>query len=173
MKMIFKYPKLSGFVLAVIIAYVMFSNPNVSKFIANLGELGYLGAFIAGIFYTFGFSSPFSAGFFIDLNPSNVVLAGILGGLGAFSGDMFIFRFAKKYFREEFEMLGKNKIIKSIGKRMSNFVLYIFAAILIASPLPDEAGITMLAGISKIKFYLIASMSIIFNTLGIFILLNI
>ncbi|MEM2956544.1 MAG: hypothetical protein QW041_03160 [Candidatus Pacearchaeota archaeon] len=171
--MIFKYPKLSGFVLAVIIAYVMFSNPNVSKFIANLGELGYLGAFIAGIFYTFGFSSPFSAGFFIDLNPSNVVLAGILGGLGAFSGDMFIFRFAKKYFREEFEMLGKNKIIKSIGKRMSNFVLYIFAAILIASPLPDEAGITMLAGISKIKFYLIASMSIIFNTLGIFILLNI
>jgi len=56
---------------------------------------------------------------------------------------------------------------------LNSFFLYIIAAILIASPLPDEAGITILAGLTKIKAYAVAIISIILNTIGILILLSI
>lgn len=174
-----KYPKISAFIIAVILAYVIFSNPSIAGFISGLNSFGYIGAFIAGMFYTFGFTSPFSAGFFIDLNPQNIFLAGILGGLGALLGDLAIFEFVKKYFSDEFRKLGKEKVVVSIGKifdlldkKLRTYVLYLIAVILIASPLPDEAGITILAGLTKIKEYEIAIISIIFNTIGILILLN-
>jgi len=177
----FKYPKITGFIIAVILAYIIFSNSTVSSFILHLGKLSYLGTFIAGIFYTFGFTSPFSAGFFIDLNPLNIWLSGIFGGIGALIGDMLIFKFAKKSFKDEFKRIRNEKIIKKTGKIMEKifgenvqgFILYLFAAILIASPLPDEAGLTILAGLTKIKVSAIAVISIIFNTIGILILLSI
>jgi uncharacterized membrane protein YdjX (TVP38/TMEM64 family) len=168
-----KYPKLIGFVLSIILAYIIFSNAYVSSVIHNLGKLGYAGSFIAGMFYTFGFTSPLSSGFFIDLNPTSIFLAGILGGLGALIGDMFIFSFARKYFKDEFKYLGKEKIFKKIRFKLNCFVIYMIAAILIASPLPDEAGITLLAGFTKIRVKTIAIVSIIFNTIGILILLSI
>jgi len=168
----FKYPRLAGFIAAIIAAYFIFSNPSVSSFISRLGELKYLGTFIAGIFYTFGFTSPFSAGFFIDLNPSNIWIAGIIGGFGALVGDMLIFEFARKTFRAEFERLKKTKIIKKINSHLDHIILYILAAILIASPLPDEAGITIIAGLTKIKTLAIVAISIALNTIGILILLS-
>jgi len=179
--MIFKYPKLAGFITAIIFAYIIFSNPSVSGFISSLNSAGYFGAFIAGIFYTFGFTSPFSAGFFIDLNPSSILLAGILGGIGALISDMFIFYIVKGFFKKEFILLGKEKpmkwagklLEKLLGKRLGSYTDYLLAAILIASPLPDEAGITLLAGLTKIKASAMAAISIIFNTIGIIILLSI
>jgi len=167
-----KYPKLLGFVIAVILAYILFSNPPVISFVSHIGEFGYLGTVIAGMFYTFGFTSPFPTGFFIDLNPSNIWIAGILGGIGAFAGDMFIFKFARFSFKDEFEKLRKEKLIRVIGGELNSPVLYLIAAILIASPLPDEAGITILAGMTKLKAYEIAIISIVFNTFGILILLS-
>lgn len=177
----FKYPKLTGFIVAIIMAYAVFSNPLISEFISNLGKLSHLGSFIAGLFYMLGFTSPFSTGFFIDLNLSNIWLPGILGGIGALIGDMIIFNFVKASFKNEFERLRGEKIIKSagkimekiFGKNMQKYILYLFAAILIASPLPDEAGLTILAGLTKIKASAIAVISIIFNTIGILILLSI
>jgi uncharacterized membrane protein YdjX (TVP38/TMEM64 family) len=168
-----RYPKLFSFFIAVVLAYIIFSNPSVSSFISNLGELGYIGSFIAGCFYTFGFTSPFSAGFFIDLNPSNIILTGILGGIGAFVGDMVIFSFAKEYFRDEFKKLRKENVIKKLGNKINSFFLYIIAVILIASPLPDEAGLTILAGIKELKPFAIGAISIVCNTIGILILLSV
>jgi len=172
-KMQLKYPKLAGFVLAIILSYVLFSNPSVNQFIQGLGELKIIGAFIAGMFYTFGFSSPFSAGFFIDLNPQSILLTGIAGGIGALIGDIIIFRFAKTYFKAEFKKLKSEKLIKSAGFVLNSFFLYIIAAILIASPLPDEAGITIIAGLTKMKEYSLAIISITLNTIGILILISI
>lgn len=176
----FKYPRLLGVLIAIIFAYIVFSNATVKNFVSGLNSFGYLGSFIAGMFYTFGFISPFSAGFFIDLNPSSIWLAGILGGIGALLGDMFIFEMVREFFMDEFKSLGKEKSIrwinlalrKILGKGAHTFLLCVLAVGFIASPLPDEAGVTILAGFTKIHEYTIAIISVISNTMGVLILLS-
>ena len=175
----FKYPKIMLFVIAIILAYIIFRNPFIKDFISNLGTLSYIGIFIAGMFFAFGFTAPFSVGFFISLNPSNIWIAGIIGGLGALMSDLIIFSTIKVSFEDEFKRLRNSKtfvritklIERSIKEKIRIYLMYAFAGILIASPLPDEAGVTMLAGLTKISAKSLAPISFILNTLGILILL--
>jgi len=177
----FRYPKLAAFVLCIILAYIVFRNPDVSGFISHLGGFGYLGIFIAGIFFTFGFSTPFSVGFFLTASPENIFLAAILGGLGALLGDLFIFKFVRMNFMDEFKRLEKTKLIREadylithyLRHKIKVYLLYLFAGVIIASPLPDEAGILILAGLSHIKARVLGLISFIFNTLGILVMLMI
>jgi len=176
-----KYPKLISLVIVVILAYVLFKYTDIGKFISNLSKFNYGGVFIAGMLYTFGFTSPFSAGFFLMFKPGNIFLVGLIGGVGAMISDLLIFRFVKISFAEEFRKLKKEKALRKIGKIMKilinkkirKLLLYLFAGILIASPLPDEAGITILAGLSQIKQKIIVGVSFILNTIGIILLLMI
>jgi len=46
-------------VLAIILAYILFRNPFIQSYISHLGALSYLGIFIAGILFAFGFTAPF------------------------------------------------------------------------------------------------------------------
>jgi len=175
----FRYPKIFLLVLCIIAAYFIFSNPLVQSYIAHLNQLGYFGVFIAGMFFTFGFTTPFSTGFFIVLNPDNILLAGLLGGLGALLGDLFIFNFVRMSFMDEFERLKKEKLSVKIGQfidtnlsqKIKLYLMYAFAGFIIASPLPDEAGIIFLAGMTNISQKVLIPISFIFNTLGILVLL--
>jgi len=175
----FKYPKIFGLIIAIIFAYLIFSNAFVKDSISGLDDWGYLNAFIAGVFFAFGFTSPLSAGLFITLNPENIWLVGVIGGLGAMLGDLFILQFIRFSFMDEFKKLKKEKISKEIeksisktlGNKMKIYLMYAFAGILIASPLPDEAGVIMLAGLTKIKPYILSVISFALNTIGILVLL--
>jgi hypothetical protein len=174
-----KYPKLTAFVFVIIAAYLLFKNPVISGFVSHLNSFSNFGSFIAGFFYSFGFTSPLSAGFFLTLKTESIIFTGIIGGIGAMLADLFIFKFVKISFKDEFEKLKKEKIFKKIGaftrkrfkKSVRAVVSYIFAGILISSPLPDEAGITILAGFSRLKEKAIMIMGFILNTIGIIILL--
>jgi len=177
----FKYPKLMVLAICIILAYLLFRKPEISNIMNHLGILGYFGTFIAGLLFAFGFSAPFAAGFFITLNPGNLWIAGILGGLGALVADMLIFKFIRFSFEKEFTKLKQSYISRkikhlveiSLGKRIGLYLMYVFAGFLIASPLPDEAGIIMFAGLTKVKQSVLAIISFILNTLGIIILLSI
>ena len=175
-----RYPKLIWLIAAIAMSYAIFSNPSIQDYITSLNSLSYLGIFIAGTAFTFGFTSPFAAGFFITANPQNIWLAGLIGGLDAMAGDMLIFSFIRFSFMDEFRRLKKtaaakkikNLIEKNIGHKIKIYIMYAFAGIIIASPLPDEVGVTMLAGLSSIKARTLATASYILNTIGIFIILN-
>jgi hypothetical protein len=175
-----KYPKLIVLVIAIISAYLIFSKYDSNGLIVKLGTMGYAIYFIAGIFFAFGFTAPFSAGIFITSNPENIILAGILGGFGALIADLLIFKFIKFSFMDEFDKLRKSKhskkIINTFRKspfaKLESYLMYAFAGILIASPLPDEAGIIILAGLSKIKQKTLAVISFFLNTVGILVLMS-
>ena len=93
--------------------------------------------------------------------------------------DLLIFNVIKISFNDELQRLKKTKIMreikeiikKDLGKRLQHYLLYVFAGILIATPLPDEAGISMLAGLTHIKQKILAPISFILHTLGILIIL--
>lgn len=177
----FKYPKTLSLIIAIILAYAIFKDPQVESFVLNLGNLSYLGVFIGGMLFAFGFTAPFAVGFFITLNPSNILLAGVIGGFGAFIADMLIFKFIRFSFGNEFRRLEKTKSIKSVGRlidrylghKIKLYLLYAFSGIAIASPLPDELGVLLLAGFTKINIKILAMLSFILNTIGILIVLNI
>lgn len=176
----FKYPKLMLLGIMILIAYFIFRNPIISSYLSRLGSLGYLGIFIGGILFAFGFTAPFSVGLFILINPSNIWIAAIIGGLGALISDLLIFKFIKLSFKDEFKRLKNTKTMKSIGLLIQNslgekikvYLLYSLAGLIIASPLPDEIGVIMLAGMTKINFKVLVIISFILNTLGILVILS-
>lgn len=177
----FKYPKLLLLILSFIIIYYLFQNSNISDWISNLERFSYLGSFIAGIFISFGFSAVLGIGFFIALNPQNIILAAILGGFGAMIGDLIIFKSIKFSFMDEFKELEKTKAIHKIEEIVKkkkrvvilHYLLYIFAGLALATPLPDEIGVVMLAGLTTIKPLKLVVISFIVHTAAIFLILSV
>jgi len=80
---------------------------------------------------------------------------------------------------DEFNRLKNTAVIKAAGdelrrdfrKKIKNYILYFFAGIIIASPLPDELGVSMLAGLSEINARVLTMISFAMNSLGIFTML--
>jgi len=179
-KLVFHFPYKKLLILAIltVLAYLIFRNPDVQGFVSSLGKLEYLGVLIAGMFFTFGFTTPFAIGFFIVLNPINPLLIAIIGGFGSLLGDLLIFSLIRFSFIDEFRRLEKTRVIRGIREEMKLhlshrarlYILYALAGFIIASPLPDEAGVIMLAGLTHIKVSRMAIISFIGNGLGILIM---
>lgn len=175
----FHYPKLGWLLAAISVAYFLFRFTAIGSILSHLGNYSYLGVFFGGVLFSYGFSSPFAAGLFLTIRPENIFLAAIIGGFGALLSDLFIFHFIKFSFSEEFESLERTRIAQginatmnhTIGKRIKHYLIYAFAGFLIASPLPDEAGIILFASATKINTKKLAALSFCLNTIGIFVLL--
>jgi hypothetical protein len=176
-----KYPKLILFLICALIAYYLFNNPTFSSIVENLGTFKYLGEFVGGLLFSFGFTTPFAMAIFLKITPENIILASLIGGSGALIADLIIFKFIKISFEDEFRKLRKERpflfmkknIISHINPKISHYLTFAFAGVLFASPLPDEAAVMVLAGISKINLKSLAIVSFVFNSIGIFILLSI
>lgn len=176
----FKHPKTILLILSIILAYYLFKNPFIGNLIENLKNFSYIGDFIAGGLLSFGFFAPFAIGFFIIAKPENILLTVLIGGLGSSLADLLIFRFIKFSFINEFNDLKKTNAIREINKifdknfnvRIRHYLLYIFAGILIATPLPDEIGVSMLAGLTTIKQKILFITSFILHCLAILVILK-
>ncbi len=175
----FRYPKLELLILSILVAYVIFKFTNISESVSGLENYKYVGAFIAGILYSFGFSAAFAVAFFTTISGLNIFIASILGGLGSLLTDMTIFTIIKFSFMDEFNRIKKTRpfllieklMEKDLNSRTRRVLLYTIAGFVIASPLPDEIGVTMLSGLTNIKPKAMVIVSIILNTLGIFTIL--
>jgi uncharacterized membrane protein YdjX (TVP38/TMEM64 family) len=174
----FKYPKIFSLCVAIFLAYLLLQSRDFGFFVEHLGEMSYLGSFIAGIFFAFGFTAPFSAAFFLQAAPSNIFLAAVLGGFGALISDLLIFRFVRFSFQDEFDsIMGENAVRnfgtlvdRTFGSRVKTYLFFVFAGLLIASPLPDEVGVTLLAGLTSLSERELAIISFCCNTLGVLVL---
>ncbi len=155
-------------ILTIIIAIIIFyEGKNYAPFHDLLVSIGYFGTFLSGIFYAFGFTSaPAAAILLVLAKEQNFLTALLVGGLGALLSDVLIFLFIKFTFMDEIKKLRKEKIIKYIEKEekiiFGHYYMHIFPALadfLIASPLPTEIGVSMMAIMKKIalkKFLIIA-----------------
>jgi uncharacterized membrane protein YdjX (TVP38/TMEM64 family) len=175
----FRYPKLFTLIVLILLAYYIFSQPFISRFVTFFNRLGQFGIFTAGALTSFGFTTPFGIGLLIKMTHSNIFLGALIGGLGATIADLLIFKTIKLSFMDEFQKLEKTKAIKEIGhivkKNKSilirHYLLYIFAGIILATPVPDEIGISMLAGLTTIKPLKFILISLVLHTIMVFFLL--
>jgi len=177
----FKYIKTLLLVLSIIVAYFFFKSHYMAELIQLLNGSRYLGILIAGMLFAFAFSAPFATAFFIALNPSNILAAAIIGSFGAMLMNLLFFSFLKISFIDEFRVIETSHPVKrlnrtierKIGHKIKVYLLYALAGFALSSPLPDEVGILMFAGLAHIKERYLAILSFVLHTIGLYVILSI
>jgi hypothetical protein len=163
--------------MGVILAIILSRNEVFHSFLLHLGNWGYLGAFLAGILFVSTFTVATSALVLLvlaeTLSPLEI---GLIAGLGAVVGDMLIFNLIKDNLTNEIEeiydqMDTGHHLKKLFHSKYFSWTLPVVGAVIIASPLPDEMGISLinLSKMSTFKFILI---SYALNSIGIFLVVS-
>lgn len=171
-----KYPKLFLLLFAFILAYIIFKERNFLPFRNLLSSIGYLGTFLSGMLFAYGFTAaPATAVLLILSKEQNIFLAGFVGGLGALISDLIIFRIIRYSFADELKKISKEKIVLYFNNKVPNllkkYLIPVLACFIIASPLPDEIGVSLLAISKTISTKLFSFISYLLNTIGILIIL--
>lgn len=171
-----KYKNTTLLAISIFLAYLIFQSDTVHTILLNIGSLGYLGAFIAGILFVSTFT--IATGVTLLLIFSELIPAwqiGIIAGIGAVVGDFLIFRLVKNNLlleiTEIYNGLGGKHITHLLKTKYFGWFFPVFGAIIIASPLPDELGVSLL-GISKMKTYQFLILSFVLNATGIFLTIS-
>lgn len=161
--------------LSILLAALIHQSGQLENLLRSTRDISFiLGAFLAGIFFASTFTVALATSVFLILGQThNPLLVALVGGLGAFLGDSLIFKFLKDDLIADFEYVEKyfpKTIIKRLfhSKMIFWFAPFI-AAFVIASPLPDEVGLLMLASI-KLRYHHFFWISFLLNTLGILVI---
>ena len=171
-----KYPKLSLFIISVILVYVLFSGLAYEPLHNALVFMGYFGTFLAGLLYPYALTSAAGTGILLILaKEQNIFLAGVIAGIGALISDIIIFLFVKHGFSDEVQKLSKETVVRTFNRWIPDslrvYLLATFASLLIASPLPTEIGIMLMASIKNISIKKFVIIVYILHASAIFIIL--
>lgn len=176
-----QYPKLLLLCLSFVLAYFLFHYGVFDALPAIFHGYGYVSIFVGGLLFSFGFTTAFGIAIFASMaDVVHPVPAAIIGGLGAVISDLTIFQFIRFSFVDELHRMKTTVVMRwlrdklhheSIPERIRQYIQWSVAGILIASPLPDEIGVTILGGLTEIKRKPFIITCYAFNTVGIFIIL--
>lgn len=160
--------------VGIVIAIVFSRSGLVDQLYGVLGN-SVLACFIAGIFFTSAFTIAPASIFLVHISQSlPVQTIAIWGALGAVVGDLILFLFIRDKFADDIKRSLKPSFIKHFFKSLHlgflKWLSPILGAFIIASPLPDELGLTLM-GLSKTKLYILIPISFLMNILGIYIII--
>ncbi|MDO8512982.1 MAG: hypothetical protein Q7S37_00545 [bacterium] len=173
-----KYKGIILTIFGVLAAVLLAKQPGFHDFITSLSVLGYLGAVLVGVFFvsTFTVATAIVALFYLA-QVQNPFLIALAAGFGALLGDLLIFRFVRDTLCEELGSLinkipyfRKRHLAKLIHNKHLAWFLPALGAMIIASPFPDEIGISLM-GIAKVSPARFALISYCLNSFGILALL--
>ena len=162
-------------VLSVIIAVIFVKTNVLIKILTSTQELELLGSFIAGMFFTSIFTTAPAIVTLGEIARANSILpTAIFGAMGAVVGDLIIFRFVRDRFSghlmEIIQHQGAGKRIKLLLKlKIFRWLTFLAGGLIIASPFPDELGISLL-GFSKMRTSWFILLSFSFNFIGILLI---
>jgi len=173
-KLNLKYPRLLLLTFTFIAAYFIFAGREFPQFYAFLIGLGYFGTFLAGLLYTYSFTAGPSTAILLILSmEQNIFLATFVAGFGALISDLFIFKFVRSSLTDEIEQLSQAKILRHFSKSPVSLKTYFFpilAGFIIASPLPDEIGVSLLGACTRMSTKIFSLLSYSLNAMGIFVI---
>ena len=158
--------------LAVAWAIVRFNA--VDAVLAYTGDSALVASFVAGMFFTSVMTTAPAMAMLGTLSlHGNPLLVALIGGLGAVCGDYLIFAFVRDRVGDDIAYLlsrnGTPRFIKLFHRHTFKWMLPLFGGLIIASPLPDELGLTLL-GIAKMSTSRFLVISYTFNTVGILLI---
>jgi hypothetical protein len=138
----------------------------------SLGSFGYIGAFFAGALFVISFTVAIGAIMLLLLSermsPYEVIL---FATLGAVLSDLTIFHIVKDDLEGEVERIydkidSRHHIVKLLHTKYFSWTLPVIGAIIMASPFPDEIGVSLL-GIARMKTYQFLAISLVTNVISI------
>ena len=158
-------------ILSIIIAVILIKTGALKSLLTSTQELKFIGSFVAGIFFVSVFTAAPSTVVLAEIAQSNSVFwVALFGGIGALVGDLINFRFIKDRLSQDFlHLIKKSKyerLISIFQLKLFGWLIPFVGALIVASPLPDELGLTMM-GLSKMKTSLFIPLSFLLNFLGI------
>ncbi len=168
-----RYKHITFFLISIVFAFVLSRNELFHTFLLNLGNFGYIGAFVGGILFVSTFTVATGAVIILLLAErlSPIELA-LIAGLGGMVGDFTIFRFVKDGFLEEitpiYNSLGGKYLTALLRRKYFRWMLPVIGALIIVSPFPDEIGVSLM-GITKIKSYQFLLLSFVLDVTGVFL----
>jgi glucose-6-phosphate-specific signal transduction histidine kinase len=156
--------------------YLLFSGLTYKSLHDVLIFLGYFGTFFAGLLYPYALTSAAGTGILLVLaKEQNIILAGVIAGIGALISDSILFLFVRHSFSDEVQKLSKKTVIQTVYRWIPDsirvYLLVIFAGILIASPLPTEIGIILLASIKNMSVKKFVTLLFVLHASAIFVIL--
>lgn len=159
-------------VLSVLIAVLLVRTNVLADFLVSIRELGIMGAFIAGMFFTSIFTT---APAIVTLGEisflQGIFSTALFGAAGSVAGDLIIFRFVRDRFSKHVaEIMTHQSVWRRFHllfkRRFFRWITFLVGGFILASPLPDELGIAVL-GFSKMRVKYFVLLSFVFNFLGI------
>ena len=139
-----------------------------------LGDGVLAASFVAGLFFT---SVVTTAPAVIVLGElaleGNVFLVALFGAAGAVIGDYILFAFVRDRVSEDIAHImnkGQRGKFRALMRRKTfKWLLPFLGGLIIASPLPDELGLTLL-GMTRMKTSRFVPLSYLFNFIGILLI---
>lgn len=162
-------------IASIIFAAILVRTDILTEILASIKELQFLGSFIAGLFFTSVFTT---APAIVALGEISliygIVPTAFFGAIGSVIGDLIIFNFIRDRFSEHllevFQHKKKWKRLRVLLKsKIFHWLSLFIGALILASPFPDELGISLF-GFSKIKVFWVIILSFVFNFLGIILI---
>ncbi len=176
-KLKYRYTNITVFILILLLLFSLADTGVPHAIIEWIGNYGYLGALVTGVFFVSLFTVVPASLVLLSLaqefNPLLIVLS---AGFGASIGDLLLFRFFKDGLFDELRSLFKHSRFSRFARifktRLFLWLTPLVGAFIIASPFPDEIGIGLL-GLSNIRPWQFFALSLVLNSVGIFAIVSI
>mgnify|MGYP001611459658 FL=1 len=173
-----KYPKFLLLVLTIVPAFIIFYERNIPWVHDGVVGLGLTGAFLGGALYSFGFSAATATAVLLIIgSQNNIILSAVVAGLGGVASDYIIFKFVRFSFKDEVRHLKKERLVRMLASwapaMIRPHLLTLLGAAIIASPLPDELGVSLIAFSERLTLWQFLVLSYVLNTAGALLVLAI
>jgi len=177
-----KYPKLLLLLCSFVLAYIFYHGGLFDWLGHVLNGRGYLSMFLGGMLFSFGFTTPFGVGIFVAMaSEVHPLIAAPIAGAGALLSDLLIFQLVQfSVFHDEIHSLRTTRALlwlesllhhERVSDRLRSVLLWTFAGMVIASPLPDEFGVMLVSSMMKMKRADFSFLCFLCNTAGVFLIL--
>jgi len=156
------------YVIVILLIIFLYATGILESFILSLHQFEYAGAFVAGLFYSYGMTTPFAiAVLAIMAQNTNPFILALLGALGAVTSDLLLLRAFSGEVGKEIRITKDLSFTIPESKSLPGRLLFsIIGGFVLMSPLPDELGVILL-GISRIEAWKFAIISFIFKYIGV------
>lgn len=159
--------------VSVALAWFLISSGALASLLAATDAGKTFESFVVGIFFTSAFTiapaAIFLAGLSQTISPWAVAF---FGALGAMCGDLILFLFIRDRLSEDIKGLFPRRAVRhflnSFHLGFWKWLAPLLGALIIASPLPDELGVSLL-GLSRTRVAVLLPIAFVMNFLGVLV----